>query len=106
MTSRAKLKAALRAVKDGLSRARANNFGKSGTELRQRRKALVRALRTVERRPCGARRRSDGKPCQALNEPGKTRCKWHGGHSTGPRTASGKLRALANLKQYARQRCN
>lgn len=50
---------------------------------------------------CGARRRSDGQPCQALSVPGKRRCKWHGGCSTGPRTADGMARALANLRQYA-----
>ena len=50
---------------------------------------------------CGAKRHSDGQPCQARNEPGKFRCRFHGGRSTGPRTAAGKARALANLKQYA-----
>lgn len=49
---------------------------------------------------CGARRHRDGQPCRARSEPGKRRCKWHGGCSTGPRTDAGKLRALANLKQY------
>ena len=46
---------------------------------------------------CGARRRRDGKPCEALSVPGKRRCKWHGGCSTGPRTAGGKAKAAANL---------
>jgi hypothetical protein len=46
---------------------------------------------------CGARRRSDGEPCQALSVPGRRRCKWHGGMSTGPRSAEGKLRVAANL---------
>ncbi|WP_229792268.1 site-specific integrase [Cognatilysobacter bugurensis] len=49
------------------------------------------------RMPCGARRHRDGQPCQALSEPGKRRCKWHGRRSTGPRTPEGKARALANL---------
>lgn len=49
--------------------------------------------------PCGARRRRDGQPCEALSVPGKRRCKWHGGCSTGPRTSEGKARALANLRQ-------
>ncbi len=48
--------------------------------------------------PCGARRRRDGQPCEALSVPGKRRCKWHGGCSTGPRTPEGKARALANLR--------
>lgn len=50
---------------------------------------------------CGARRRSDGEPCQALSIQGKRRCRWHGGCSTGPRTADGRARSLANLRQFA-----
>lgn len=49
---------------------------------------------------CGARRRSDGKPCQALSVQGKKRCRWHGGCSTGLRTDVGRARSLANLRQY------
>lgn len=49
---------------------------------------------------CGARRRRDGLPCEALSVPGKRRCKWHGGCSTGPRTDEGRARALANLRQH------
>lgn len=49
---------------------------------------------------CGARRRRDGEPCQGLSVPGKRRCKWHGGASTGPRTDEGRARSLANLRQY------
>jgi hypothetical protein len=54
---------------------------------------LIKLLRV----PCGGRRRSDGKPCEALSVPGKRRCKWHGGCSTGPRTAEGKATVTANL---------
>jgi hypothetical protein len=50
--------------------------------------------------PCGARRRRDGQPCQALSVPGKRRCKWHGGSSTGPRTLDGATRSRANLRQF------
>lgn len=50
--------------------------------------------------PCGAQRRSDGQPCEALSVPGKRRCKWHGGCSTGPRTEKGRARAMENLKQF------
>ena len=50
---------------------------------------------------CGARRHRDGQPCQAKSEPGKLRCRFHGGSSTGPRTPEGKALALANLRQYA-----
>ena len=49
---------------------------------------------------CGARRRRDGEPCQSLSVPGKLRCKWHGGASTGPRTDAGRTRSMANLRQY------
>lgn len=49
---------------------------------------------------CGAKRHRDGQPCQAKSEPGKRRCRFHGGRSTGPRTPEGKARALANLRQY------
>ncbi|MGH8073979.1 MAG: HGGxSTG domain-containing protein [Lysobacter sp.] len=49
---------------------------------------------------CGAKRRSDGEPCQGSPVPGKKRCKWHGGCSTGPKTDSGRASSLANLRQY------
>jgi hypothetical protein len=49
---------------------------------------------------CGARRRRDGEPCQGLSVPGKVRCKWHGGASTGPRTEEGRKRSMSNLRQY------
>lgn len=49
---------------------------------------------------CGAKRRRDGQPCQGLSVPGRLRCKWHGGASTGPRTDEGRARSLANLRQY------
>ena len=49
---------------------------------------------------CGAKRRRDGEPCQGLSVPGKFRCKWHGGASTGPRSEEGRARSLANLRQY------
>ena len=48
---------------------------------------------------CGARRRRDGQPCEALSVPGKQRCKWHGGASTGPKSVVGKAIALSNLRR-------
>jgi len=63
------------------------------TEARTFSSKPMRALRVV----CGAKRRSDGKPCEALSVPGRLRCKWHGGFSTGPRTVEGKARVAANL---------
>lgn len=40
---------------------------------------------------CGAKTRK-GTPCRAKALPGKTRCKFHGGCSTGPRTLEGRRR--------------
>ncbi|MGH8031308.1 MAG: HGGxSTG domain-containing protein [Luteimonas sp.] len=48
---------------------------------------------------CGAKRHRDGQPCEARPEPGKRRCRFHGGRSTGPRTGEGKARAMANLRR-------
>lgn len=59
--------------------------------------AKHRQLALHIRLPCGGRRRCDGQPCEALSVPGKRRCKWHGGHSTGPRTPEGKARVTSNL---------
>ena len=53
---------------------------------------------------CGSRRRRDGLPCTARSVPGRTRCRWHGGASTGPRTSEGRLRSLANLRQFVNHR--
>lgn len=48
------------------------------------------APRKPKRRPlCGARTRR-GEPCRAKVLPGKRRCKFHGGLSTGPKTEAGK----------------
>ncbi len=57
-------------------------------------------IKPTQRVPCGAKRHRDGQPCQAKSEPGKRRCRFHGGRSTGPRTPEGRARALANLRQY------
>jgi hypothetical protein len=46
---------------------------------------------------CGARNRKDGQPCKAKPLPGKARCKWHAGMSTGPNTPEG----LERTRQYA-----
>jgi hypothetical protein len=46
---------------------------------------------------CGARNRK-GVPCQCAPLPGKRRCKFHGGASTGPKTAEGKARSLAAMQ--------
>lgn len=46
-------------------------------------------------RLCNARTKS-GKPCRAIKL-AHGRCKWHGGLSTGPRTAEGKAKCARNL---------
>jgi len=47
---------------------------------------------------CGAKTRQ-GTPCKNTRLYKNGRCKNHGGLSTGPRTAQGKARALANLNK-------
>jgi hypothetical protein len=55
--------------------------------LRGNRSPLPRKERPV----CGARNRQ-GKSCAVKVEPGKRRCRFHGGLSTGPKTAAGRAR--------------
>lgn len=55
---------------------------------------------------CGARTRK-GTPCRAKPLPGKSRCKFHGGASTGPRTPEGKTRiAIAQRQRWAAWRAS
>lgn len=72
------------------SNARAYDFGPTGNNGKQ-----------SGRVACGAKRHRDGQPCEAKPEPGKARCRFHGGKSTGPRTPEGRARSLANLRQAA-----
>jgi hypothetical protein len=51
---------------------------------------------------CGAKTRR-GTPCRRRDVNNNGRCKLHGGLSTGPRTAAGRERAIANLKVRWRQ---
>jgi transcriptional regulator with XRE-family HTH domain len=54
---------------------------------------------------CGAKTRK-GLSCRNKSEAGKARCKFHGGKSTGPKTAEGKARiAEAQRKRWAAWRC-
>ena len=60
-----------------------------------------------DRPRCGAKCKRDGQPCRApvfwdneRDAPRNGRCRLHGGASTGPRTAKGRARSLANLVQY------
>lgn len=50
--------------------------------------------------PCGAKTRA-GTPCKLTSIYDNGRCKFHGGLSTGPRTAKGKRKAAKNWRQRA-----
>ena len=52
---------------------------------------------------CGAKTRA-GTPCKRRDLYVNLRCKFHGGLSTGPRTASGKTRSAQNGKLPKRKR--
>lgn len=54
---------------------------------------------------CGAKTTRKRTPCRNKSEPGRKRCKFHGGRSTGPRTLEGKARiAEAQRARWARWR--
>lgn len=97
------LKAETSETKPGISgpfRARAYDFGAQLPSWAEEWIAKHKVRQTSKKVICGARRHRDGKPCQAKSEPGKRRCKWHGGRSTGPKTVAGKAKAFANLRQF------
>ncbi len=49
---------------------------------------------------CGAKTRK-GTPCRLMSEPGRRRCKFHGGKSTGPKSEGGRQRiAEAQRKRW------
>lgn len=48
---------------------------------------------------CGGKGRRSGRPCQCREIYPNGRCKWHGGASTGPKTAEGKARSQSNLRR-------
>lgn len=57
---------------------------------------LAMAGRTLKSLPrCGAWARTRRHACQAKVVPGRARCRFHGGLSTGPRTAEGKAKVAA-----------
>jgi hypothetical protein len=47
---------------------------------------------------CGAKTRAGGH-CQVRAEPGRARCRFHGGKSTGPRTPAGRARIAEAQRQ-------
>ncbi|MEX5579145.1 HGGxSTG domain-containing protein [Pseudophaeobacter sp. A-200-2] len=61
-------------------------------------------LPTAARPRCGAKNRK-GSHCKLPVEPGKRRCRLHGGASTGPKTAEGRARiAEAQRKRWGNRR--
>lgn len=65
----------------------------------------AKAWRLARRNVCGARRKRDEQPCLMEPVPGKRRCKFHGGMSTGARTAEGReRRRQAAVRRWARWR--
>src|SRR6476659_10832644 len=50
---------------------------------------------------CGAKTRAGG-CCQVRAEPGKARCRFHGGKSTGPKTKAGRAR-IAEAQRLRRR---
>ncbi|MBF9060305.1 helix-turn-helix domain-containing protein [Rhodobacterales bacterium HKCCSP123] len=65
---------------------------------KRREQALGRCVRC-----CAKTRR--GTSCRRLSEPGRRRCKFHGGLSTGPKSPEGKARiAAANRRRWAERR--
>ena len=48
---------------------------------------------------CGGKGRRSKRPCQCKEIYSNGRCKWHGGASTGPKTAEGKARSQSNLRR-------
>lgn len=69
--------------------------------------ARVAYYNATRRVICAAKTRK-GQPCRLKSEPGRTRCKFHGGKSTGPKTAEGKARIAEAQRQrwaaYRKQR--
>lgn len=67
-------------------------------------KARSDAVTATRRVRCGAKTRK-GTPCRMKSEPGKRRCKFHGGKSTGARTSEGKARiAEAQRRRWSEWR--
>lgn len=66
--------------------------------------AQVKAIAANRQVRCGAKTRR-GTACMLKSEPGRRRCRFHGGKSTGAKTTEGRARiAEAQLKRWARWR--
>ena len=72
-------------------RNRRPNFGYFCAPTRARNRHLQKPLQITYGYRCGAKTRK-GTKCRAKPVPGNRRCKFHGGMSTGPKTAEGRAR--------------
>lgn len=71
------------------------------SRMQEREAQRLARLRVV----CGAKTTRKGTPCRNKSEPGRKRCKFHGGKSTGPKTAEGRERiAEAQRQRWAKWR--
>lgn len=75
-------------------------FEKSLTDFEARQEIQLSKRRVI----CRAKTRK-GHPCKLMSEPGRQRCKFHDGMSTGPRTAEGRAKiAAAQKKRWSKWR--
>lgn len=73
-------------------------------ELAAKEAAAAEKMKAKARVRCGARTRKGG-ACKHMSEPGRRRCKFHGGMSTGAKTAEGRARiAEAQRRRWERFR--
>lgn len=90
------------------ARARAASAETSSSVQARLAEAMEREAHRAARRRvrCGAKTRK-GTPCQMKSEPGRARCKFHGGMSTGAKTPEGRDRIRqAQLRRWARWRAD
>lgn len=87
----------------GISASRQKMIDQELTAERLRSKQIQEKAGSKHRVLCEAKTRK-GTPCQRKSEPGRKRCKLHGGMSTGPITAEGRKRiADAQRSRWARR---
>lgn len=83
----------------GLSLDRAAEADDMAASLFEAWKAREAQRAATRRVACGAKTRK-GTPCRCMSEPGKRRCKFHGGKSTGPKTPEG----IERIREAQRRR--
>lgn len=94
-----------RARGDGVLQWPWHDLEQEALDRRAARQAKRTAHHNATRRIICAASTRKGAPCRLKSEPGRSRCKFHGGRSTGPRTAEGKERiAAAQRARWVRYR--